>query len=120
MTLSLGNYKDKDDILQHAPFSTEEFDKIWKQLCVFEVHGHAWLPTPSALAMVWKSIISAAAIRGVNLEKGFDLTSLARILSNDGYPWALVMAVMIRLVPDTDRLKDNCEYPNPARAPVHV
>ncbi len=116
----LGKYKDKNAILHDAPFSTKEFNKAWNQLCAFEVLGRAWLPTPSALAMIWKSILSAATIRGVNLEKSFDLKSLAEMVGNDGYPWALCMAVVIRLVSDTDYLNDDCEYRTTSRAPVHV
>ncbi|KAL9075759.1 MAG: hypothetical protein Q9161_001511 [Pseudevernia consocians] len=93
LTLCLAKYRNKNAILQDTPFSTAEFDKIWKQLCAFEVLGRAWLPTPSALAMVWKSILSAASIRGVNLEKRFNLKSITEMVGNDGFPWALCMAV---------------------------
>ncbi len=70
--------------------------------------------------MIWKSTLSAATIRGVNLEKSFDLKSLAEMVGNDGYPWALFMAVVIRLVSDTDYLNDDCEHRTTSRAPVHV
>ncbi|CAF9917969.1 hypothetical protein IMSHALPRED_003798 [Imshaugia aleurites] len=100
-------YKDKKAISQDAPFSSKEFDKVWTQLCVFEVLGRAWLPTPSSLAMIWKSILSVATVRGVNLEKKFHFKSLAEMVGGDGYPWALFIAVMLRLASDTDYLKDN-------------
>lgn len=119
-TSYLGNYKDENAILQDAPYSTEELNKTWKQLCAFEVFGRAWLPTPSALAMVWASILSAATVRGVNLEKRFDLKSIAEMVDNDGYPLALVMAVVTRLVCDTDYLKNDCECPITSRALLHV
>lgn len=99
-------YKDKNALLQDTPLSPEEFDKTWKQLCAFEILGRAWLPAPSALAMVWKSILSAAIARGVNLEKRFELKSLAEMVGDDGFPWALFMAVVMRLVSDTDYLKN--------------
>ena len=108
--MCLGKYKDRIAILQDAPFSTQEFDKTWKQLCAFEVLGRAWLPTPSAVAMVWKSILSAATIKGVNLEKQFDLNSLGGMVVNDGFPLALFKTVMMRLVSDTDFVTDDCEY----------
>ena len=120
LTLCLAKYRNKNAILQDTPFSTAECDKIWKQLCAFEVLGRAWLPTPSALAMVWKSILSAASIRGVNLEKRINLKSITEMVGNDGFPWALCMAVVIRLVSDTDYIKDECEYRFTSRAPVHV
>ena len=109
LTWCLGEYKDKNTILQDAPFSTKEIDKIWKQQCAFEVLGRAWLPTPSALAMIWKSILSAATVSGVNLVKSFDLKLLAEMVDNDGFPWAFFMAVMIRLVSETDHLNDDSE-----------
>ena len=110
LTLRLGKYKDRTAILQDVPFSAQEFDNTWKQSCVFEVLGRAWLPTPSAFAMVWKSIMSAAIIMGVNLEKKFDLNSVGEMVGNDGFPLALFKAVVMRLVSDTDSVKDDCEH----------
>lgn len=116
----LGKHKDKNDILQDVPFSTGECDLTWEQSCAFEVLGRAWLPTPSALAMVWNSILSAATVVDVNLEKSFDLKSLGGMVGNDGYPLALIMAVVVRLISDTDYLKDECEHRIPSHASVHV
>ena len=110
LTLRLGKYKDRTAILQDAPFSAQEFNNTWKQSCAFEVLGRAWLPTPSAVAMVWKSIMSAATIKGVNLEKKFDLNSVGEIVGNDGFPLALFEAIVMRLVSDTDFVKDDCEH----------
>lgn len=120
LTLCLGENKDKNAILQEAPLSTKEFDEIWKQQCAFEVLGRAWLPTASALAMIWKSILSAASISGVNIEKGFELQSLAEMVGNDGFPWATFMAVVTRLVSDPNYLNDDCEYRTSSRASTHV
>ncbi|CAD6580795.1 MAG: hypothetical protein ASARMPREDX12_000268 [Alectoria sarmentosa] len=100
-------YKDKKAIFQDAPFSTEEFDKTWNQLCAFEVLDRAWLPTPSTLTLAWKSILSAATVRGVNLEKSFDFKSLVEMVGHDGFPEALIIAVVIRLASNTDYLKDD-------------
>ena len=106
--------------MQDAPFSTEEFNGAWKQICAFEVLGRAWLPTPSALAMVWKSILSAATVRGVSLEKEFELKPLAEAVGSDGYPLALIMAVMTRLVSNNGNLKDDREYSTTSSGPAHV
>ena len=116
----LEEYKDKDAILYDAPFSNDEFNDVWKQSCAFEAFGRPFLPTPSALAMVWKSVLSAATVRGVNLEKSFDPNSLAEMVTSDGYPWALVTAVVTQLLSDTDYLKDECKYRTISRAPVHI
>ena len=109
LTLRLGKYKDRTAILQDAPFSAQEFNNTWKQLCAFEVLGRAWLPTPSAVAMVWKSIMSAATIKGVNLEKKFGLNSVGEMVANDGFPSALFKAVVMG-VSDTDFVNDDCEH----------
>lgn len=106
----LGKFRDKSAVLQDAPFSTNEFNEAWKQLCAFETLGLPWLPTPSALAMIWMSILSAVTLRGFNFEKSFDPKALANIVGNDGYPQALCMAVIVRLVPNTDNQKDDREY----------
>ena len=60
--------------------------------------------------MVWKSILSAATIKGVNLEKKFDLNSLGGMVGNDGFPLTLFKAVVMRLVSDSDFVKDDCEH----------
>ena len=108
--MRLGKYKDRTAILLDAPFSAQEFDNTWKQLCAFEVLGRAWLPTPSAVAIVWKSIMSAATIKGVNLEKEIDLNSVGEMVGNDGFPLPLFKAIVMRLVSDTDSVKDDCEH----------
>lgn len=108
--MCLGKFRDKSAVLQDAPFSTNEFNEAWKQLCTFETLGRPWLPTPSALAMTWMSILSAVTLRGFDFEKSFDPKPLADIVGNDGYPQALCMAVMTRLVPNTDYQKDDREY----------
>ena len=118
--MQLAKYKDRYAILQDAPFSSGEFDKIWTQLCAFEVLGRAWLPTPSALAMIWESILSIATVRGINLEKDFDLKSLAEMVGNDGYPEALFIAVMLRLVSNSSSLKEDCKYRITSHGPVQV
>ena len=70
--------------------------------------------------MVWNSILSAATIRGVNLETKFELKSLAEVVGNDGYPWALVMAIATRPVSNTENLKDDCKYLTPSISPIRV
>ena len=120
LNLCLGKSSDKNAILQDAPVSTAEFNQAWQQICAFEVLGRPWLPTPSALVMVWNSILSSATIRGVNLETNFELKSLADVVGNDGYPWALFMAIMTRLVSNTENLRDDCKYLNLSRGLVHV
>ena len=116
LTMFLGMYKDKNAIFRDAPFSTEEFDRAWKQLCAFEVLSRAWLPTASALATVWKLVLLAATVRGINMEETFEFKSLADMVGNDGYPRALIIAVLMRLISDTDYVRDDCEYRDPSRA----
>ena len=120
LNLCLGKSSDKNAILRHAPVSTDEFNQVWQQVCAFEVLGRPWLPTPSALVMAWNSILSAATIRGVNLETKFELKSLAEAVVNDGYPWPLLTAIMTRLVLNTENLRDDCKYLTPSISHVQV
>ena len=60
--------------------------------------------------MVWKSVLSAATVMGVDLDKNFELHPLAEMVGNDGYPWALLIAVVTRLACDTDYQKNDREY----------
>ena len=70
--------------------------------------------------MVWTSILLAATIRGINLETKFELKSLSDVVGNDGYPWALCIAIVTRLVSNTENLRDDCEYLTPSINPVLV
>lgn len=47
---------------------------------------------------------------GVDLDKNFELHPLAEMVGNDGYPWALLIAVVTRLACDTDYQKNDREY----------
>ncbi|KAL2056465.1 hypothetical protein ABVK25_003489 [Lepraria finkii] len=99
--------KNKHAILERAPCSLGEFNKACEELCVFEVDGQAWLPTASMLANVWKSIISGATMRSVNLGEGFSIATLSRIVEEDGHPTALFRAVMDRLSSNDIELMDD-------------
>ena len=70
--------------------------------------------------MVWNSILSAATIRGLNLETKFEPKLLAEAVVNDGYPWPLFTAIMRRLVLNTESLRDDCKYLTPSISPVQV
>ena len=70
--------------------------------------------------MVWKALLSAATVSGVNLEENFEPHSLADMVGNDGYPWALLMAVVTRLICDTGSQKNDREYQNTSCGLVHV
>ena len=52
--------------------------------------------------------------------KRFDLQSVAEMVDNDGYPSALVKAVVIRLISDAEYLEEDCEYRTRSRVPVHL
>ena len=70
--------------------------------------------------MIWESILSIATVRGINLEKEFDFKSLAGMVGNDGYPEALFIAVMLRLVSNFSYLKEDCKHRIASHGPVQV
>ncbi|KAK3174333.1 hypothetical protein OEA41_001577 [Lepraria neglecta] len=101
--------KNRHAILERAPLSLGEFNKACEELCVFEVDGQAWLPTASMLANVWKSIISGATVRSINLGGSFSIATLSRIVEEDGHLTALFRAVMDRLSSNDVDLMDDCK-----------
>lgn len=99
----------RDALLQDAPFSSGEFDKAWKKLCVFEVERQARLPTASVLINLWKSLVSAATVRNVNLRAIFSMNAIEGVIEEDGYPNALFRAVIDRLASANEDLMDGCK-----------
>jgi hypothetical protein len=99
--------RSKRAVLEHAPFSLGEFNKACEDLCVFEVDGQAWLPTVSTLANLWKSTISGATMRDVNLGESFSIATLSGIVEEDGHPVALFKAVIDRLSSNDSDLVDD-------------
>ena len=97
-------------LLEDAPFSSGEFEKAWKELCVFEEGSQAWLPTPLVLFGVWKSMISAATVRSIDLGEDFSIAALRGTVEEDGHSSALFQAVMNKLSFDgIEDLMDECE-----------
>lgn len=99
----------RETILEHVPFSRGEFDKASKELCAFELEGRAWIPAASLLRSVWKSVILAATLRGVNLGDGFPMTTIEGVAEEDGHPSVLFRAVIDRLGSEDEDLMDGCE-----------
>ena len=97
-------------LLEDVPFSSGEYNKICLAMCVFQRNGLAWLPTASVLLNVWKSIISAATVRSVDLGDTFSTAALEGVVQEYGHEAALFRAVMNRLASDNrDDRMDGCE-----------
>ncbi|KAL2044402.1 hypothetical protein N7G274_003107 [Stereocaulon virgatum] len=99
--------RNKRAVFEDAPFSLGEFEKACEDLCVFEVDGQAWLPTVSALANLWKSTMSGAKMRDVNLGESFSIATLCGIVEEDGHPIALLKAMIDRLSSNNSDLVDD-------------
>lgn len=96
-------------IFEDVPFSREEFDKAWKALCAFELEGRVWIPAGPALASVWRSVVSAAILKGVNLRDIFPLATLEGVLAEDDHPIVLFRAIIDRLGSEDEDTMDGCE-----------
>ena len=83
-------------ILADAPFSTGEFNNAWIDVCAFEYQNEALLPAAVDLCHIWKSFMSAAIIKGIDITKGFRIESFRYLTVEDGYPEQLVAAVLKR------------------------
>lgn len=110
LALGSSDMKGKETTPNDVPFSRGEFDKAWKELCAFDIEGRTWVPTASILTSVWKSVISAATLRSLNLGDGFSMNTLEGVVDEeDGYPSALVHAVIDRLCSEDEDLMDGCK-----------
>ncbi len=89
--------KGKDKLLEDLPLSRGEFEDAWRGMCAFEFLGQVCEPTVAALGEIWKSILSAAILRGINLEEKLSVLNLAGSVEGDGHPSALLRAVLRRL-----------------------
>lgn len=98
----------KQQTLENTPLSLGEFDKAWLDFCAFELDGQAWLPSAISLGHVWKSILSAAAVQNVNLVEKFHILDISDIVGEDGFPQALLDAILRRICKDVEDLKSGC------------
>ncbi|KAI9794408.1 MAG: hypothetical protein M1816_005478 [Peltula sp. TS41687] len=87
----------KRRVFDDVPASEHECQQAWTALCVFEREGVAYRPAASALIGVWKVMHTTAAAEGIDLSGRFDLVILWERMEDDGYPKALVEAVLARL-----------------------
>ena len=98
----------KVSLLLNAPFSAGDFDDACKELCIFEEEDQAWIPTDSTVAGVWKSMISAATMKSIDLGNGFAIAALSGIIEEDDYPLTLYEAVLDKLSSGDAGLMSGC------------
>ncbi|KAL9000091.1 MAG: hypothetical protein Q9169_001166 [Polycauliona sp. 2 TL-2023] len=89
--------RDKLAIFEDLPFSHQEFERAWKDLCALEVEGQAFRPSSEVLWKVWKSIFSASILKGFSIDHDFDVKSFTRTVEEDDIPPSLIVAVIERL-----------------------
>lgn len=89
--------KGKERISEDAPLSSAEFEAAWVDLCAFELNKNAVLPVTPVLHGVWKSILSAAAVKGLKLDVNVFIQDVAGLVEEDGFPQNLLQAVVSRL-----------------------
>jgi sister chromatid cohesion protein DCC1 len=92
-----GNGKSKAVVFSHIPLSDGQCVNAWRELMAFEFAGSSWRPSANTLAQVWKSINSAALAEGAKLDKQFLTDDILREATEEGYPFELVQAILLRL-----------------------
>ncbi|KAG8527538.1 uncharacterized protein KY384_007690 [Bacidia gigantensis] len=94
----------KRDLFESLPLSNGELETGWKELCVFEANGGLWRPGAHLLLNLWRSILTALALRGFDLGECIPTAPLEESSEEDGHPHSLLNAVIARLTsngPDT-------------------
>lgn len=89
--------RSKSETFESIPISRGEFDQAWSECGAFEEEGVAYLPSAEALLGTWKAVLSTAITQGVDLDSRIGVEELWADMSDDGYPRALVDAVIARL-----------------------
>ncbi|KAK7608299.1 sister chromatid cohesion protein Dcc1 [Phyllosticta paracitricarpa] len=98
--------RNKHQLFADIPFSDEQCEQAWREICAFEHENQPAQPTLPALWMYWKTIFSTAIAEGVNLTAQFKAGDLAKTLKEEEGLWpALVNVIIQRLLPD-DQIPD--------------
>ena len=89
--------RSKSEIFDDMPLSVQEFEDAWTELCAFESDSTCWVPTAACLCEVWRSIMSAVAIKGLSLQDSVYIHDLVELVIEHGFEEALLQAVLGRL-----------------------
>lgn len=101
--------KSKEEFYADVPFSDQECEKAWIELCAFEFEGRPVLPTLPALWMYWRTIFTTAVAEGIDLQAQFQIAHLAKTLKDEeDLISELVEAIFHRLLPDDQMAGDDC------------
>ena len=96
-TLDPWDKASKYGILEDAPFSTDEFDQAWRDICAFEHGAASWAPTSSTLITVWDAVVTAASVRSLKLDDNLSVSAIASTVEELHHPVGLVVAVLARV-----------------------
>ena len=89
--------RSKSIVYEDTPVSLQEFEDAWIELCAFELESISCVPSSACLSGIWQSIISAVVLKGLNLQESVYIDDLAGLVEEDGFPAALLQAVIDRL-----------------------
>ena len=101
--------RSKSEIFSDMPLSVQEFEDAWTELCAFESDSTCWVPTAVCLREIWRSIMSAVAIKGLNLQDSVHIHDLVELVIENGFEEALLHAVLSRLHLEKAIPIDGCE-----------
>lgn len=100
--------KSKEEFFADIPFSDQECEQAWVDICAFEFGGRPALPTTAALWMYWRTMLTTAVAEGIDLSAQFKIADLAKTLKDeeDLLP-ELVQAIFHHLLPDDQMVGDD-------------
>ena len=104
--LDVWDRRSKNAILEDAPFSAGEFEEAWAEVCAFEHENVSWIPTAALLVKVWEIVITTAAIRGLMINDSFSEITIASMVEEEGFPAALLEAVLARVSANNHKMTD--------------
>lgn len=107
--VGMENGRSKSEIFDDVPLSVQEFEDAWTELCAFESDSTCWVPTAACLCGIWRSIMSAVAIKGLSLQDSVYIHDLVELVIENGFEEALLHAVLGRLHLVKTIPMDGCE-----------
>lgn len=99
----------KSVFMDDAPFSVYEVREACRIACAFECQDIMWRPNASMLLRLWRSITSAATLKGIEFVNPFAKASMTQMLEEDDFPAGFLDAVLARLVPKNTNLEEGCK-----------
>ncbi|KAF2143558.1 uncharacterized protein K452DRAFT_224820 [Aplosporella prunicola CBS 121167] len=92
--------KSKAEVFADVPFSDEECERAWVDMCAFDLNGVPSYPSARTPWTYWKAIHALSVAEGIDLGAQLQIRDVQRQLEEEGLLPQLIAAIFLRLLPD--------------------